>query len=89
MRGEAYEKGFDDGFEFGFKEGEEATMTDIARGIFNVEKYGFTYPKCPYCKKPLTSVIARKDSKMGMWVLEKIREEGWHHAKCEKDRFDA
>jgi len=57
-------------------------MFDIARGVFDVEKYGFTYPKCPVCRKPLTGVIVEKGDELGEWVLKKISEAGWHHTRC-------
>ena len=84
LKEEVYERAFEEGFESGLKMGEEATMADIARGVFNVEDYGYAYPKCPYCGKPLTGVIADPKSPLGRWVLDKIREAGWHHKPCSK-----
>ncbi len=80
---DAYKKWYEDVYMKGHKEGFE----DALNMVFDLEpkdaaKYNIVYPLCPNCGKPMRSVIVRKGSKLGEWVLEQIRENGWHHTKC-------
>jgi hypothetical protein len=70
-----------------WNEGFEAGRRNALNSIFSLNpeeasKQGLSYALCPYCDKPIYGVIVDANDNMGKWVLDKIREAGWHHTKC-------
>jgi len=75
----AKEKVWDQGFNAGYG--------DALDSVFNLDeaeasKHGFGYAACQYCGKPLYGVLVDAKDNLGKWVLDKVREAGWHHTKC-------
>jgi hypothetical protein len=70
-----------------WNEGFEAGRRNALNSIFSLSpeeasRHGLSYALCPYCDKPIYGVVVDANDNLGKWVLDKIREAGWHHTKC-------
>jgi hypothetical protein len=70
-----------------WNEGFEAGRRNALNSIFSLNmeeasRHGLSYALCPYCDRPIYGVIVDANDNLGKWVLDKIREAGWHHTKC-------